>query len=278
MGVYFTPSREEAQLHLVCGALWLLSALCWGWVGAKCTVHVCFGDTSVRERRVFVLVCCWERKCMSVFVQVHQMHLCEQDRKTKVCPSFPSDLPISLAHLCGSGSSIHSQFSLSVGGRQTALWHAQSTDLYLRSHTVSFMLFFRADLWAAHPGLSHWQRPSFVCLNRSHTTVLPFILSSHNPQKDHSWTVCSKLSFSKVCSDDAFVYLRWISTTYPKRVDAKCLYSSAIPSVSNSLSGRVSTKALCLQDQHTQVNSSLCNPQTRPVVGSHLCNTQPCPA
>uniref|UniRef100_A0A672S651 ADAM metallopeptidase with thrombospondin type 1 motif 18 n=1 Tax=Sinocyclocheilus grahami TaxID=75366 RepID=A0A672S651_SINGR len=42
--------------------------------------------------------------------------------------------------------------------------------------------------------------------------------------------------------------------------------------------GRVSTKAICLQDQNTQVNSSLCNPETRPVVGSHLCNTQPCPA
>uniref|UniRef100_A0A672S6K8 ADAM metallopeptidase with thrombospondin type 1 motif 18 n=1 Tax=Sinocyclocheilus grahami TaxID=75366 RepID=A0A672S6K8_SINGR len=35
--------------------------------------------------------------------------------------------------------------------------------------------------------------------------------------------------------------------------------------------GRVSTKAICLQDQNTQVNSSLCNPETRPVVGSHLC-------
>ncbi|XP_051970716.1 A disintegrin and metalloproteinase with thrombospondin motifs 18-like [Xyrauchen texanus] len=42
--------------------------------------------------------------------------------------------------------------------------------------------------------------------------------------------------------------------------------------------GRVSTKVICLQDQQMQVNSSLCNPQTRPVVGSHLCNTQPCPA
>ncbi|KAJ8252375.1 hypothetical protein COCON_G00216870 [Conger conger] len=42
--------------------------------------------------------------------------------------------------------------------------------------------------------------------------------------------------------------------------------------------GRISTKAVCLQDQRTQVNSTLCNPQTRPVVGSVLCNTQPCPA
>ncbi|KAL7833362.1 hypothetical protein AOLI_G00283220 [Acnodon oligacanthus] len=42
--------------------------------------------------------------------------------------------------------------------------------------------------------------------------------------------------------------------------------------------GRVSMKAICLQDQSTQVNSSLCNPQTRPAVGSQLCNTHPCPA
>ncbi|KAM6942660.1 A disintegrin and metalloproteinase with thrombospondin motifs 18 [Xenentodon cancila] len=42
--------------------------------------------------------------------------------------------------------------------------------------------------------------------------------------------------------------------------------------------GRVSTKAICLQDQKTQVNFSMCNPQTRPTLGSHLCNTQPCPA
>uniref|UniRef100_A0A1A8BNC5 ADAM metallopeptidase with thrombospondin type 1 motif, 18 n=1 Tax=Nothobranchius kadleci TaxID=1051664 RepID=A0A1A8BNC5_NOTKA len=42
--------------------------------------------------------------------------------------------------------------------------------------------------------------------------------------------------------------------------------------------GRISTKAICLQDQRTQVNSSMCNPLTRPTLGSHLCNTQPCPA
>uniref|UniRef100_A0A3P9MFP5 ADAM metallopeptidase with thrombospondin type 1 motif 18 n=1 Tax=Oryzias latipes TaxID=8090 RepID=A0A3P9MFP5_ORYLA len=42
--------------------------------------------------------------------------------------------------------------------------------------------------------------------------------------------------------------------------------------------GRISTKAICLQDQKTQVNSSMCNPHSRPTLGSHLCNTQPCPA
>ncbi|CAJ1048430.1 A disintegrin and metalloproteinase with thrombospondin motifs 18 isoform X2 [Xyrichtys novacula] len=42
--------------------------------------------------------------------------------------------------------------------------------------------------------------------------------------------------------------------------------------------GRMSSKAICLQDQKVQVNSSMCNPHTRPTMGSHLCNTQPCPA
>ncbi|XP_020797306.2 A disintegrin and metalloproteinase with thrombospondin motifs 18 isoform X1 [Boleophthalmus pectinirostris] len=42
--------------------------------------------------------------------------------------------------------------------------------------------------------------------------------------------------------------------------------------------GRISTKAICLQDQKVQVNSSMCNPHTKPTLGSHLCNTQPCPA
>ncbi|CAL8383427.1 unnamed protein product [Arctogadus glacialis] len=42
--------------------------------------------------------------------------------------------------------------------------------------------------------------------------------------------------------------------------------------------GRISTKAICLQDQKVQVNSSLCDPRTWRTVGSLLCNTQPCPA
>ncbi|KAK1891379.1 A disintegrin and metalloproteinase with thrombospondin motifs 18 [Dissostichus eleginoides] len=42
--------------------------------------------------------------------------------------------------------------------------------------------------------------------------------------------------------------------------------------------GRISNKAICLQDQKVQVNSTMCNPHTRPTLGSHLCNTQPCPA
>ncbi|XP_072574335.1 A disintegrin and metalloproteinase with thrombospondin motifs 18 [Paramormyrops kingsleyae] len=42
--------------------------------------------------------------------------------------------------------------------------------------------------------------------------------------------------------------------------------------------GRISTKAVCLQDQHTQVSASLCDPRTKPAITSPLCNTQPCPA
>ncbi|XP_051918407.1 A disintegrin and metalloproteinase with thrombospondin motifs 18 [Hippocampus zosterae] len=42
--------------------------------------------------------------------------------------------------------------------------------------------------------------------------------------------------------------------------------------------GRISTKAICLQDQKVHVNATMCNPLTKPTLGSHLCNTQPCPA
>ncbi|XP_061621300.1 A disintegrin and metalloproteinase with thrombospondin motifs 18 isoform X2 [Phyllopteryx taeniolatus] len=42
--------------------------------------------------------------------------------------------------------------------------------------------------------------------------------------------------------------------------------------------GRISTKAICLQDQKVHVNATMCNPLTRPTLGSHLCNMQPCPA
>uniref|UniRef100_H2ZWR1 ADAM metallopeptidase with thrombospondin type 1 motif 18 n=1 Tax=Latimeria chalumnae TaxID=7897 RepID=H2ZWR1_LATCH len=40
--------------------------------------------------------------------------------------------------------------------------------------------------------------------------------------------------------------------------------------------GYVSTKAICLKDYHTQVNSSFCNSQKKPPVGTTVCNTHPC--
>lgn len=229
MGVHSTSSREEAQLHLVCCALWLLSTLCGRWVDAECIVNVCFVDSSGREH-VSVHACKWGRKCMCVFVQVHQMHLCEQDKKTKVCPSF---LQTSQSHWLISVL-VAPPFTvscLSVGSRQAALWHAQSTDLYLRSHTVSFMLFFQTDLWAAPPGLSHWQRPSFVCHNRSHTTVLPFILSSLNPPKRPFMDSVSQLSFLKDCSKDALVYCMikmYFSNICNMSTESKCLHSLSL--------------------------------------------------
>uniref|UniRef100_A0A3Q2DPN2 ADAM metallopeptidase with thrombospondin type 1 motif, 18 n=1 Tax=Cyprinodon variegatus TaxID=28743 RepID=A0A3Q2DPN2_CYPVA len=58
----------------------------------------------------------------------------------------------------------------------------------------------------------------------------------------------------------------------------KHMLRSVSYSLALNFSGRISSKAICLQDQRTQVNSSMCNPHTRPTLGSHLCNTQPCPA
>ncbi|XP_053532635.1 A disintegrin and metalloproteinase with thrombospondin motifs 18 [Ictalurus punctatus] len=42
--------------------------------------------------------------------------------------------------------------------------------------------------------------------------------------------------------------------------------------------GRVSVKAVCVQDEQVQVNSSLCDSHSRPALASQLCNIQPCPA
>ncbi|XP_062845344.1 A disintegrin and metalloproteinase with thrombospondin motifs 18 [Trichomycterus rosablanca] len=42
--------------------------------------------------------------------------------------------------------------------------------------------------------------------------------------------------------------------------------------------GRVSVKAVCIQDKLSQVNASLCDTRTKPVLASQICNTRPCPA
>ncbi|XP_019343740.2 A disintegrin and metalloproteinase with thrombospondin motifs 18 isoform X2 [Alligator mississippiensis] len=42
--------------------------------------------------------------------------------------------------------------------------------------------------------------------------------------------------------------------------------------------GHFTAKALCLQDHHMRVNSSFCDPRTKPVTETKLCNTNPCPA
>ncbi|MCJ8728478.1 hypothetical protein PDJAM_G00004900 [Pangasius djambal] len=41
--------------------------------------------------------------------------------------------------------------------------------------------------------------------------------------------------------------------------------------------GEMKTKAACYKDQRVQVNTSYCNPKSRPKTGTISCNTQPCP-
>ncbi|KAK3571995.1 hypothetical protein QTP86_021348 [Hemibagrus guttatus] len=41
--------------------------------------------------------------------------------------------------------------------------------------------------------------------------------------------------------------------------------------------GEMKTKSTCYKDQRVQVNTSYCNPKTRPKTGTVSCNTQPCP-
>lgn len=40
----------------------------------------------------------------------------------------------------------------------------------------------------------------------------------------------------------------------------------------------MSTKTACYKDMRVQVNTSYCNPRSRPATGLVPCNTQPCPA
>ncbi|XP_068614833.1 A disintegrin and metalloproteinase with thrombospondin motifs 16 [Brachionichthys hirsutus] len=42
--------------------------------------------------------------------------------------------------------------------------------------------------------------------------------------------------------------------------------------------GQMSTKSACYKDMRVQVNTSYCNPRTRPATGPMPCNTHPCPA
>lgn len=42
--------------------------------------------------------------------------------------------------------------------------------------------------------------------------------------------------------------------------------------------GLMNTKTACYKDMRVQVNTSYCNPRSRPVTGLVPCNTQPCPA
>uniref|UniRef100_A0A3Q3KD59 ADAM metallopeptidase with thrombospondin type 1 motif, 16 n=1 Tax=Monopterus albus TaxID=43700 RepID=A0A3Q3KD59_MONAL len=42
--------------------------------------------------------------------------------------------------------------------------------------------------------------------------------------------------------------------------------------------GQMSTKSACYKDLRAQVNTSYCNPKSRPATGLMPCNTQPCPA
>ncbi|XP_030639093.1 A disintegrin and metalloproteinase with thrombospondin motifs 16 [Chanos chanos] len=49
------------------------------------------------------------------------------------------------------------------------------------------------------------------------------------------------------------------------------------PCSASCAGGQMSTKSACYKDMRVQVNSSYCNPRTRPSTGLVACNTQPCP-
>ncbi|MGH0126828.1 UNVERIFIED_CONTAM: hypothetical protein FKN15_007149 [Acipenser sinensis] len=94
------------------------------------------------------------------------------------------------------------------------------------------------------------------------TLVFEILLQGKNPGIAWEYTLPKSLNDSKTTAKKH--NYTWVA------VRSDCSASCA--------GGQMSIKAVCLQDHYTQVNSSFCNPRTRPTIGTNVCNTQPCPA
>lgn len=55
-------------------------------------------------------------------------------------------------------------------------------------------------------------------------------------------------------------------------------YTDATSCLFTTYTGQMSTKSACYKDLRVQVNTSYCNPRSRPATGVVPCNSQPCPA
>ncbi|XP_041123891.1 A disintegrin and metalloproteinase with thrombospondin motifs 18-like [Polyodon spathula] len=94
------------------------------------------------------------------------------------------------------------------------------------------------------------------------TLVFEILLQGKNPGIAWEYTLPKSLNDSKTTARRH--NYTWVA------IRSDCSASCA--------GGQMSIKAVCLQDHYTQVNSSSCNPRTRPTIGTNVCNTQPCPA
>ncbi|XP_034163571.2 A disintegrin and metalloproteinase with thrombospondin motifs 16 isoform X2 [Pangasianodon hypophthalmus] len=94
----------------------------------------------------------------------------------------------------------------------------------------------------------------------SETLVVEILLQGSNPGVQWEYTV-TKVKTEKV--------------TKPKHKYTWAVIRSECSAT--CAGGEMKTKAACYKDQRVQVNTSYCNPKSRPKTGTISCNTQPCP-
>lgn len=89
----------------------------------------------------------------------------------------------------------------------------------------------------------------------------PFTSSSIKVNKEYAVVICQSNIETKYCDkDDIF----------------QC--SHATSSGLTTRAGQMNTKSACYRDLRVQVNTSYCNPRSKPATGLMPCNSQPCPA
>ncbi|XP_069073092.1 A disintegrin and metalloproteinase with thrombospondin motifs 18 isoform X1 [Pleurodeles waltl] len=69
----------------------------------------------------------------------------------------------------------------------------------------------------------------------------------------------------------------WPENTIQKRQNYTWI-SVELSCSASCAGGHLTKKAVCMQDHHTEVNISYCDPRTKPPTEHKMCNTNPCPA
>lgn len=73
-----------------------------------------------------------------------------------------------------------------------------------------------------------------------------------------------------------FIAAKWQTREKNNDTPYLCCCAWSLRNITHA--GQMNTKSACYKDLRVQVNTSYCNPRSRPVTGLMPCNTQPCPS
>ncbi|XP_015223843.1 A disintegrin and metalloproteinase with thrombospondin motifs 18 isoform X2 [Lepisosteus oculatus] len=165
--------------------------------------------------------------------------------------------------------------TIPAGAHNIRVQEMEISTSYLAVHNLKKKYYLTGDWTVDWPGKFHFAGTVFDyqrSFNRpeslyamgptNETLVFEILLQGKNPGITWEYTLPKHLNNSETTTKKH--NYTWVA------IRSDCSASCA--------GGRISTKAICLQDHRIQVNSSFCNPQTRPLIRSTMCNTHPCPA